>query len=121
ITEKKKQNSSNSLKSIPGKTPSNTGTSSSTTTATTSTRSKHLQPILVEDKGYYQLGSDVSSAEIFSLSVTIRSAKNLTHLISSSIDLNTQVGYFFDFKFFDNKIKTEIFHNLIQPEFYPER
>ncbi|CAF1011439.1 unnamed protein product [Rotaria sordida] len=104
------------------KTPSNTGISSSTTsTATTSTRSKHLQPILLEDKGYYQLGSDVPSAEIFSLSITIRSAQNLTHLISSSINLNTQVGYFFDYKLFDNKIKTEIFHNLIQPEFYPER
>ncbi|CAF2992351.1 unnamed protein product [Rotaria sp. Silwood2] len=99
------------------KTSSNTGISSTTNSA----RSKNLQPILLEDKGYYQLGSNVSSAEIFSLSITIRSAKNLIHLIPSSTNLNTQVGYFFDYALFGNKIKTETFHNLIEPEFYPER
>ncbi|CAF0988308.1 unnamed protein product [Rotaria sp. Silwood1] len=99
------------------KTPSNTAIS----TTTTSNRSKHLQPILLEDKGYYQLGPDVSSAEIFSLSITIRSAKNLIHLVSSSTNLNTQDEYFFDYALFGNRIKTETFHNLIQPEFYPER
>ncbi|CAF4999502.1 unnamed protein product, partial [Rotaria socialis] len=58
------------------KTPSTTGISS----ASSASRSKHLQPVLLEDKGYYQLGADVSSAEIFGLSITIRSAKNLIHV-----------------------------------------
>ncbi|CAF4732328.1 unnamed protein product, partial [Rotaria magnacalcarata] len=58
------------------KTPSTTGVSS----ASSASRSKYLQPVLLEDKGYYQLGADVSSAEIFGLSITIRSAKNLIHV-----------------------------------------
>ena len=64
-----------SLVSILAKTPSTTGLSSAT-----STRSKQLQPVLLEDKGYYQLGPDVSTAEIFSLSITLYSAKNLVHV-----------------------------------------
>lgn len=64
-----------SLISILAKTPSTTGG-----TSATSTRSKQLQPVLLEDKGYYQLGPDVSTAEIFSLSITLYSAKNLVHV-----------------------------------------
>jgi hypothetical protein len=60
------------FKSLLGKTPTKTSTSSN--------HSKHLQPILLEDKGYYQLGPDGASAEIFSLSITICSAKNLIHV-----------------------------------------
>jgi hypothetical protein len=76
----KKTNSLNfsiEFKSNLGKTSTNTGA--------TSIRSKHLQPILVENKGYYQLGPDISSAEIFSLSITIRSAKNLVHVRKKQI------------------------------------
>ncbi|CAF3438148.1 unnamed protein product [Rotaria socialis] len=99
------------------KTPSTTGISS----ASSASRSKHLQPVLLEDKGYYQLGADVSSAEIFGLSITIRSAKNLIHLLPSSTALNTQHGYCFYYSLFGNKVTTEQFHDLIQPQFYPER
>jgi len=56
------------------------GKTTTTNTDTTSIRSKHLQPVLLKDKGYYQLGPEISSAEIFSLSITISSAKNLVHV-----------------------------------------
>lgn len=41
--------------------------------------------------------------------------------MSSTTELNTQDGYFFYYKLFGNEIKTEVFQDLIQPEFYPER
>ncbi|CAF1216031.1 unnamed protein product [Adineta steineri] len=94
---------------------------SKTSTNTTSARSKHLQPVLLEDKGYYQLGADISSAEIFSLSITTCSAKNLIHLMLSNTNITNQDGYFFYYTLFGNKIITEKFHDLIQPEFNPER
>jgi len=55
-------------------------TTTTTTTAKPTKQSKSLQPILCQEKNYYQLGADVASAEIFALSITIYSAKNLVHV-----------------------------------------
>lgn len=58
-----------------------------TNTSTGSARSKQFQPVLLVDKGYYQLGTDIPTAEIFSLSITTFSAKNLIHVIPSFLSL----------------------------------
>jgi len=61
-------------------TATTTTNATTTTTAKPTKQSKSLQPILCQEKNYYQLGADVASAEIFALSITIYSAKNLVHV-----------------------------------------
>ncbi|CAF1603544.1 unnamed protein product, partial [Adineta ricciae] len=90
-------------------------------TSTGSLRSKQFQPVLLVDKGYYQLGADIPSAEIFSLSITTFSAKNLIHLIPSDTNLNKQDEYFFFYTLFGNGVLTQKFQDLVQPDFPPER
>ena len=65
-------------------------TTSASSSASSTARPRHLQPVLLEDKGYYQLGPETASSEIFSFSITIYSAKNLVHVSSSySFDLQS--------------------------------
>ena len=112
--------------------------SSGVSSSALSTRPRNLQPVLIADKNYYQLGPETATSEIFSLSITLYSAKNLVHVSSSfslhlqsllvslqlfpsTTNLNTQNGYFFHYNIFGNEIKSEVFQDLMHPEFHPER
>ncbi|XP_061172082.1 centrosomal protein of 120 kDa-like isoform X1 [Saccostrea echinata] len=83
---------------------------------------RHLQPLLNEAEGYYQIGSKLKCKEQFVLSVTIAQAANLTQLIPSSQPLPvTANGYFFYFSLLGNDVTNETFHDLINPNFPAER
>ncbi|XP_048731906.2 centrosomal protein of 120 kDa-like [Ostrea edulis] len=83
---------------------------------------RHLQPLLNEAEGYYQIGSKLKCKELFVMSVTIAQAANLTQLIPSSQPLPvTASGYFFYFSLLGNDVTNETFHDLINPNFPAER
>ncbi|XP_028399119.1 centrosomal protein of 120 kDa-like isoform X2 [Dendronephthya gigantea] len=80
-----------------------------------------LKPILNDEKGFYQLGPMTESAEIFVFSVTISYAVNLAKLIPSSFVVPDGQGFYFQYSLFGNKVSSEIFSDLLQPNFSPER
>lgn len=83
---------------------------------------RHLQPLLNEAEGFYQIGPKLKCKEQFILSVTIAQASNLTQLIPSSQPLPvTASGYFFYFSLLGNDVTNETFHDLIHPNFPAER
>nr|XP_022334078.1 centrosomal protein of 120 kDa-like [Crassostrea virginica] len=83
---------------------------------------RHLQPLLNEAEGFYQIGPKLKCKEHFVLSVTIAQAANLTQLIPSSQPLPPTVsGYFFYFSLLGNDVTNETFHDLINPNFPAER
>lgn len=83
---------------------------------------RSLQPVLVEDEGYYQIGPADKCKDNFVLSVTIGYANNLAQLIPSSQPLPaTANGYFFYFSLLGNDVTNETFQDLINPNFPAER
>lgn len=81
---------------------------------------RKLQPVLVEDEGYYQIGPADKHKDNFVMSVTIGYANNLAQLIPSSQPL-PQSGYFFYFSLLGNDVTNETFQDLINPNFPAER
>ncbi|CAB4003314.1 centrosomal of 120 kDa isoform X2, partial [Paramuricea clavata] len=80
-----------------------------------------LQPVLNEEKGFYQLGPNTESSEIFVLSVTISYAVNLAKLIPSSFVVPDGQGFYFQYSLFGNNVSSDVFSDLLQPNFSPER
>ena len=80
-----------------------------------------LQPVLNEDNGFYQLGPNSESSEIFVLSVTISYAVHLAKLIPSSFVVPDGQGFYFQYSLFGNNVSSDIFSDLLQPNFSPER
>lgn len=65
---------------------------------TNSSRPKSLLPIYNEEKKFYQLGNDVSTAEMFSLSIRINSARNLINVKKRNfrfVEQNPRKVFFF--------------------------
>ncbi|CAF1224341.1 unnamed protein product, partial [Didymodactylos carnosus] len=115
VEDDRQTKSSTSSSKIAKASISGTGASSSL-----SSKAK-LQPVLLEDQGYYLLGPESPQAEIFSLAITIRVAKNLIHLVPAQYNLSTTDGFFFYYTLFGNDITSETFYDLLNPKFYPER
>ncbi|XP_076104445.1 centrosomal protein of 120 kDa-like isoform X2 [Mytilus galloprovincialis] len=81
-----------------------------------------LQPVLVEDEGYYQIGPADKCKDSFVMSVTIGYANNLAQLIPSTHPLpSVATGYFFYFSLLGNDVTNETFQDLINPNFPAER
>ncbi|XP_046857009.1 centrosomal protein of 120 kDa-like isoform X1 [Xenia sp. Carnegie-2017] len=80
-----------------------------------------FEPVLNEEKGFYQLGPDDSKSEVFVLSLAISYAVNLAKLIPSSFVVPNGQGFYFQYTLFGNKVSSEIFWDIVQPEFAPER
>ncbi|XP_063434844.1 centrosomal protein of 120 kDa-like [Mytilus trossulus] len=81
-----------------------------------------LQPVLVEDEGYYQIGPADKCKDSFVMSVTIGYANNLAQLIPSTQPLpSLATGYFFYFSLLGNDVTNETFQDLINPNFPAER
>ncbi|CAF1509503.1 unnamed protein product, partial [Didymodactylos carnosus] len=111
--------SSKSLSKI-AQSPSKASPLGTTSSSSLLSKSK-LQPVLVEEHGYYLLGPDIPQAEIFSLAITINFATNLIHLVPPQYNLSTTDGFFFYYNLFGNDITSETFYDLLNPKFYPER
>ncbi|XP_008285920.1 centrosomal protein of 120 kDa [Stegastes partitus] len=81
-----------------------------------------LEAVLVPDQGYHQLGPADRCADMFVLSVTVAFATKLEQLIPSTMKLSAQgSGFFFYYSLLGNDITSEPFHNLLSPDFEPER
>ncbi|KAK3728976.1 hypothetical protein QZH41_008720, partial [Actinostola sp. cb2023] len=83
-----------------------------------------LEPILNNQDGHYQIGALSDDNQIFVLSVTIGLASNLAKLIPSSFKLSDPKqggGFYFYYSFLGNDVSNAAFHDLLQPNFPPER
>ncbi|XP_038143058.1 centrosomal protein of 120 kDa [Cyprinodon tularosa] len=81
-----------------------------------------LQAQLVPDQGYHQVGPAERCSDMFILSVTVAFATKLEQLIPSTKKLLAEdSGFFFYYTLLGNDITSEPFHNLLSPDFEPER
>ncbi|XP_029943164.1 centrosomal protein of 120 kDa-like isoform X1 [Salarias fasciatus] len=81
-----------------------------------------LEAVLVPDKGYHQVGPADLCSDMFVLSVTVAFATKLEQLIPSSLTLSSEGhSFFFYYCLLGNDISSEPFHNLLSPDFQPER
>ncbi|KXJ28809.1 centrosomal protein of 120 kDa [Exaiptasia diaphana] len=81
-----------------------------------------LEPVLNNNEGYYQIGPSEKDNHIFVLSVTIGLASNLAKLIPSSFKLTDHGGgFYFYYSLIGNDVSNAVFHDLLQPNFPPER
>ncbi|CAL1615077.1 unnamed protein product [Knipowitschia caucasica] len=81
-----------------------------------------LQPLLVSDRGFHQIGPEDLCSELFVLSVTVAFATKLQQLIPSDLNLSAEGSdYFFYYTLLGNDITSEPFHSLLTPTFEPER
>ncbi|KAM9393923.1 centrosomal protein of 120 kDa [Pholidichthys leucotaenia] len=81
-----------------------------------------LEAVLVPDQGYHQVGPADHCADMFVLFVTVAFATNLEQLIPSTMKLSVEGSeFFFYYSLLGNDITSEPFHNLLSPDFEPER
>ncbi|XP_051807134.1 centrosomal protein of 120 kDa [Acanthochromis polyacanthus] len=81
-----------------------------------------LEAVLVPDQGYHQVGPADLCSEVFVLSVTVAFATKLEQLIPSTMKLSAEGSdFFFYYSLLGNDITSEPFHNLLSPDFEPER
>ncbi|KAM9360239.1 centrosomal protein of 120 kDa [Symphorus nematophorus] len=82
----------------------------------------NLEAVLVPDQGYHQVGPADHCSDMFILSVTVAFATKLEQLIPSTMKLSAEgSGFFFYYSLLGNDITSEPFHNLLSPDFEPER
>ncbi|MEQ2165069.1 hypothetical protein GOODEAATRI_013276 [Goodea atripinnis] len=81
-----------------------------------------LEAQLIQDQGYHQVGPADRCTDMFVLSVTVAFATKLEQLIPSTKKLSAEdSGFFFYYSLLGNDITSEPFHNLLSPDFEPER
>ncbi|XP_061672203.1 centrosomal protein of 120 kDa isoform X2 [Syngnathoides biaculeatus] len=81
-----------------------------------------LDAVLVPEQGYHQVGPDNVATDMFVLSVTVAFATKLEQLIPTTLKLSSEAaGFFFFYTLLGNDISSEPFHNLLSPDFQPER
>ncbi|XP_072243359.1 centrosomal protein of 120 kDa [Leuresthes tenuis] len=81
-----------------------------------------LEAELIPDQGYHQVGPADLCTDMFVLSVTVAFATKLEQLIPSTMKLSAEdSGFFFYYSLLGNDITSEPFHNLLSPDFEPER
>uniref|UniRef100_A0A8D0D212 Centrosomal protein 120 n=1 Tax=Sander lucioperca TaxID=283035 RepID=A0A8D0D212_SANLU len=81
-----------------------------------------LEASLIPDQGYHQVGPADHCSDMFILSVTVAFATKLEQLIPSTMKLSAEgSGFFFYYSLLGNDITSEPFHNLLSPDFEPER
>ncbi|XP_047448856.1 centrosomal protein of 120 kDa [Mugil cephalus] len=81
-----------------------------------------LEASLIPDQGYHQVGPPDLCADMFVLSVTVAFATKLEQLIPSTMKLSAAGSdFFFYYTLLGNDITSEPFHNLLSPDFEPER
>ncbi|KAM4577146.1 centrosomal protein of 120 kDa isoform 1-T1 [Odontesthes bonariensis] len=81
-----------------------------------------LEAVLIPDQGYHQVGPADLCTDMFVLSVTVAFATKLEQLIPSTMKLSAEdSGFFFYYSLLGNDITSEPFHNLLSPDFEPER
>ncbi|XP_042276259.1 centrosomal protein of 120 kDa [Thunnus maccoyii] len=81
-----------------------------------------LEAVLVPDQGYHQVGPADHCTDMFVLSVTVAFATKLEQLIPSTMKLSAEGSeFFFYYCLLGNDITSEPFHNLLSPDFEPER
>ncbi|KAK2838134.1 hypothetical protein Q5P01_015346 [Channa striata] len=81
-----------------------------------------LEAKLVPDQGYHQVGPADDCADMFVLSVTVAFATKLEQLVPSTMKLSAEGSeFFFYYSLLGNDITSEPFHNLLSPDFEPER
>ncbi|XP_078107637.1 centrosomal protein of 120 kDa [Sander vitreus] len=81
-----------------------------------------LAASLIPDQGYHQVGPADHCSDMFILSVTVAFATKLEQLIPSTMKLSAEgSGFFFYYSLLGNDITSEPFHNLLSPDFEPER
>ncbi|XP_067429258.1 centrosomal protein of 120 kDa [Thunnus thynnus] len=81
-----------------------------------------LEAVLVPDQGYHQVGPADHCSDMFVLSVTVAFATKLEQLIPSTMKLSAEGSeFFFYYCLLGNDITSEPFHNLLSPDFEPER
>ncbi|KAK5870647.1 hypothetical protein PBY51_003576 [Eleginops maclovinus] len=81
-----------------------------------------LEATLIQDQGYHQVGPVDHCCDMFVLSVTVAFATKLEQLIPSTMNLSAEgSGFFFYYSLLGNDITSEPFHNLLSPDFEPER
>ncbi|XP_049907999.1 centrosomal protein of 120 kDa isoform X1 [Epinephelus moara] len=81
-----------------------------------------LEATLIPDQGYHQVGPADHCSDMFILSVTVAFATKLEQLIPSTMKLSAEGSeFFFYYSLLGNDITSEPFHNLLSPDFEPER
>ncbi|XP_040899113.1 centrosomal protein of 120 kDa [Toxotes jaculatrix] len=81
-----------------------------------------LEATLIPDQGYHQVGPADHCTDMFVLSVTVAFASKLEQLIPSTMKLSAEGSeFFFYYSLLGNDITSEPFHNLLNPDFEPER
>uniref|UniRef100_A0A3Q4HCA8 Centrosomal protein 120 n=1 Tax=Neolamprologus brichardi TaxID=32507 RepID=A0A3Q4HCA8_NEOBR len=81
-----------------------------------------LEAILIPDQGYHQVGPADLCTDMFVLSVTVAFATKLEQLVPSTMKLSAEGSeFFFYYSLLGNDITSEPFHNLLSPDFEPER
>nr|XP_046241768.1 centrosomal protein of 120 kDa [Scatophagus argus] len=81
-----------------------------------------LEAVLIPDQGYHQVGPADHCSDVFVLSVTVAFATKLEQLIPSTMKLSAEGSeFFFYYSLLGNDITSEPFHNLLSPDFEPER
>ncbi|XP_060894833.1 centrosomal protein of 120 kDa [Labrus mixtus] len=83
---------------------------------------EQLEATLIPDQGYHQVGPADLCSDMFVLSVTVAFATKLEQLIPSTMKLSAEGSeFFFYYSLLSNDITSEPFHNLLSPDFEPER
>ncbi|KAK7933345.1 hypothetical protein WMY93_004241 [Mugilogobius chulae] len=83
---------------------------------------ERLQPVLVSEKGFHQIGPEDLCSDMFVLSVTVAFATKLQQLIPSDLKLSSEGSdFYFYYTLLGNDITSEPFHSLLTPAFEPER
>ncbi|XP_072288993.1 centrosomal protein of 120 kDa [Eucyclogobius newberryi] len=83
---------------------------------------ERLQPVLVSDRGFHQIGPEDLCPDMFVLSVTVAFATKLQQLIPSDLKLSAEGSdFYFYYSLLGNDITSEPFHSLLTPAFEPER
>ncbi|XP_045890052.1 centrosomal protein of 120 kDa-like [Micropterus dolomieu] len=83
---------------------------------------ENLEAALIPDQGYHQVGPADHCSDMFVLSVTVAFATKLEQLIPSTMKLSAEGSeFFFYYSLLGNDITSEPFHNLLSPDFEPER
>ncbi|XP_062237259.1 centrosomal protein of 120 kDa isoform X2 [Platichthys flesus] len=81
-----------------------------------------LEAELISDQGFHQVGPAGHCTDMFVLSVTVAFATKLEQLIPSTMKLSEGGSeFFFYYSLLGHDITSEPFHNLLNPDFEPER
>ncbi|KAM4615826.1 centrosomal protein of 120 kDa [Polymixia lowei] len=81
-----------------------------------------LEAVLIQEQGFHQIGPPDHCTDMFVLSVTVAFATKLEQLIPSTMKLSGEGSeFFFYYSLLGNDITSEPFHNLLRPDFEPER